>query len=125
MSPVQMGRVEEALRLAIAFLEAFNLHDAAAIGALLSEDCTFETSGPAPLGLRHEGRVAVTQAIGEFFSATPDLKMNIEDVYGLGSRAVLRWVLTGIPLQPEGRRGVDLFTAKAGHITEILAYAKG
>ncbi len=125
MSPVQMGRVEEALRLAIAFVEAFNLHDTAAIGAMLSEDCTFETAGPAPLGLRHEGRGAVSQAIGDFFSSLPDLKMSIEDVYGLGSRAVLRWRLTGIPAQPEGRRGVDLFTAKDGRLTEILAYAKG
>ncbi len=125
MSPVQMGRVEEALRLAIAFVEAFNLHDTAAIGALLSEDCTFETAGPAPLGLRHEGRVAVTQAIGEFFRSIPELKMSIEDVYGLGSRAVLRWRLTGIPAQPEGRRGVDLLAAKDGRLTEILAYAKG
>lgn len=92
---------------------------------MLSEDCTFETAGPAPLGLRHEGRGAVGQAIGDFFGSLPDLKMSIEDVYGLGSRAVLRWRLTGIPAQPEGRRGVDLFTAKDGRITEILAYAKG
>lgn len=125
MSPVDMGRAEEAMRLAIAFVDAFNRHDPDAVGALLSDDCTFESAGPAPHGLRHEGWDATIQAIHGFFLAMPELKMSVEDVYGFGRRAVLRWRLTGVRTHPEGRRGVDLFTSKDGRIVEILAYTKG
>ena len=120
-----MGRVEEALRLATAFVEAFNRHDVDAIGAMLSEGCSFESAGPAPSGLRHEGCAATVRAIRGFFDAAPELSMQVEDAYGLGHHAVLRWRLTGIAGLPEGRRGVDLFTVRGGRIVEILAYAKG
>jgi len=125
MSPVKMGKVEEALRLALAFAEAFRRHDVEAVGALLAEGCVFESAGPAPTGLRYEGRTAATRAIAAFFEAAPELKMEVEDAYGLGRRSVLRWRLTGIAQQPEGRRGVDLFTVLDGRIVEISAYVKG
>jgi ketosteroid isomerase-like protein len=125
MIAVKMSKVEKALRLAVAFAEAFNRHDTEAIGAMLTDDCVFESAGPAPLGLRHEGRVATTQAIGDFFKSIPELKMEIEEVYGLGRRSVLRWRLTGVAGAPQGRRGVDLFTVRDDRIAEILAYAKG
>lgn len=125
MSPVKMAKVEEALRLAIAFAEAFNRHDLEVIGQLLAEDCVFESAGPAPTGLRHEGRAAAMRAIAAFFEAVPELQMVIEQAYGTGQRSVLCWRLTGVPGVSEGRRGVDLFTVRDGRITEILAYAKG
>lgn len=125
MAPIQMERVEESLRLALGFAQAFNRHDTQAIAALLAEECVFESAGPAPLGSRHEGRVAATQAIQRFFDTIPALRMEIEDAYGSGQRSVLRWKLTGIEGFPEGRRGVDLFTVRKGQIVEILAYAKG
>ncbi len=120
-----MSRVEEGLRLALAFAEAFNRHDVAAIDAIISDDCLFESAGPAPVGLCHRGRAATTQAIGEFFTTTPHLEMLVEEAYGLGKRAILRWRLLGLAGLPEGRRGVDLFKARDGRIVEILAYAKG
>ena len=120
-----MSQVEEALRLALAFVEAFNRHDVAAMDAVISDDCVFESAGPAPLGLRHEGRSAVTTAIGGFFETTPNLEMPVEDAYGMGKRSVLRWKIMNLPGLTEGRRGVDLFTVRNGRIVEILAYAKG
>lgn len=125
MIAVKMSKVETALRLAVAFVEAFNRHDTEAIGAMLSDDCVFESASPAPLGLRYEGRLAATQAIGSFFKSIPELKMEVEDAYGLGRRSMLRWRLIGIAGAPEGRRGVDLFTVRNDHIVEILSYAKG
>jgi ketosteroid isomerase-like protein len=125
MSPVKMERVEEALRLALAFAEAFNRHDVTAIGALLSEACVFESAGPAPAGVRYEGRTATTRAIAGFFEQAPELRMEVEDAYGLGRRSVLRWSLSGLAAGHERRRGVDLFTVRNGRIEEILAYAKG
>lgn len=120
-----MDEVEESSRLAFAFVEAFNRHDGAAIGSLLSLDCVFESAGPPPLGIRYEGRSAVTRAVGEFFESNPALQMAVEEVYGAGNRSVLRWKLTGIVSFQPGRRGVDLFTVNNGRIVEILAYAKG
>jgi len=125
MSKVKMSQVEEGLRLAMAFVDAFNQHDTAAIDAIISDGCVFESAGPAPLGLRYEGRAFVTQAIGAFFEAAPDMKMLIEDAYGQGKHSVLRWKIVGLKGAPDARRGVDLFTAQDGRISEILAYAKG
>jgi ketosteroid isomerase-like protein len=125
MSTGANGDAEEALGLAEAFADAFDRHDIEAIGAMLSEDCVFESAGPAPLGLRHEGRAATTRVMGGFFTSMPELRMVVEETYGLGHRSVLLWKLTGVPGSPNGRRGVDLFTVENGHIVEILAYAKG
>jgi hypothetical protein len=125
MGAMKMEKAEEALRLAIAFIEGFNRHDGRSVGELLLPDCVFEAAAPAPGGARHLGRKAATAAIEEFFRAMPELKMEIEEAYGMGHRAVLRWRLTGIPGLAGGRRGVDLFTSKDGLLSEIYAYAKG
>lgn len=125
MSALKMEKAEEALRLAIAFLERFNAHDARAVGELLHPDCVFEAAAPAPAGTSHRGRAAAVAAIGEFFAALPELRMESEEVYGTGRHAVLRWKLTGIPGLEGARRGADLFTARDGLISEIFAYAKG
>jgi len=125
MSTLKMEKAEEALRLAIAFLDRFNMRDPGAIGELLHPDCVFEAAAPAPLGTRHSGKAAAIAAIGQFFKAMPELRMESEEVYGMGRHAVLRWRLTGIPGMAGGRRGVDLFTTRDGLISEIFAYAKG
>jgi ketosteroid isomerase-like protein len=125
MCPINMEKAEEALRLAAAFLEAFNAHDKEALAELFSDNCVFESAGPAPLGLRHEGKVAVSEAIGGFFSASPQIVMEAEEIYGLCKRAVLRWVIKGAVGFPLGKRGVDLFTSRDGRIVELYAYAKG
>jgi hypothetical protein len=125
MSALKMEKAEEALRLAIAFVDRFNSRDARAVGELLHPDCVFEAAAPAPLGSRHSGKAAATAAIGEFFIALPGLRMETEEIYGMGRRAVLRWRLTGIPGAEGGRRGVDLFTVRDGFIIELFAYAKG
>ncbi len=125
MCAVRMEKVEESLRLAIAFVERFNKRDAVLVGELLHPDCVFEAAAPAPAGKRHEGKAAAIAAIGNFFTVAPGLKMEVEEVYGMGRHAVLRWKLTGIPGLEGGRRGVDLFASRDGLISEIYAYAKG
>jgi ketosteroid isomerase-like protein len=120
-----MDKVEESLRLAVGFLEAFNAHDVGALAELFADDCVFESAGPAPLGMRHEGKAAVSAAIGGFFAASPGIVMEAEEIYGMGKRSVLRWVIKGAAGFPQGKRGVDLFTSRDGRIVEIYAYAKG
>ncbi len=56
-----MSRVEEAIRAVLAFNEAFNRHDVAGMMALMSEDCVFENTAPAPDGTLYSGKEAVTQ----------------------------------------------------------------
>jgi ketosteroid isomerase-like protein len=122
---MKMEKVEEGLRLAVSFMEAFNKRDVKAVAELLAEDCLFESAGPAPLGGRFAGKDAAVAAIGAFFEASPLIRMDSEEIYGMGKRAVLRWIIKGVDGFPEGRRGVDLFTARDGKIAELSAYAKG
>jgi hypothetical protein len=49
MSPTRMSRWESAIRLVIEFNEAFNRHDVAWMVKLMSEDCVFENTDPAPI----------------------------------------------------------------------------
>ncbi len=67
MSPIRMSRVEEAIRAVLAFNEAFNRHDVAGMMALMSEDCVFENTAPAPDGTLYSGKEAVTQFWQDFF----------------------------------------------------------
>jgi hypothetical protein len=125
MCAVRMEKIEETLRLALAFAQRFNARDQATLGELFHPDCVFEAAGPAPEGARQVGKAAVTAAIGDFFKTFPELAMEVEEAFGMGRHAVLRWRLSGIPGVPGGKRGVDIFASREGLITEIYAYAKG
>jgi ketosteroid isomerase-like protein len=47
------------------FHEALNSRDLDALGDVITEDCVFETTSPAPDGTRHVGREAVLEASGQ------------------------------------------------------------
>lgn len=49
------------------FNEAFNRHDVQAMMALMTEDCIFENTYPAPGGERFSGQEAVRHFWEEFF----------------------------------------------------------
>jgi ketosteroid isomerase-like protein len=71
--------------------EAINRHDLAALAALITEDCVFEDTFPAPDGTRHEGREAVLAAFAEFFRSSPRANFETEECFACGERAVVRW----------------------------------
>jgi ketosteroid isomerase-like protein len=48
------------------FNEAFNRHDADALGPLLTDDTVFEDTSPAPDGQRIEGKAAVLDNVRYF-----------------------------------------------------------
>ena len=124
---MKMAKIEAAMRVALAFNDALNRHDVPAMMALMSEDCVFENTSPAPDGTRYVGKEAVAQFWQEFFRAAPQARIQGEEIFGLGWRCVIRWRYDWVDAagQPGHVRGVDIFTVKDGLINEKLSYVKG
>ena len=122
-----MSKLESATRLVLAFNEAFNRHDVAGMMGLMSDDCIFEHTGPAPDGALYSGKGAVTQFWKDFFHESPHAHIEIEEIFGLGMRCVMRWRYDWVDTAgKKGHvRGVDIFQVRDGFICEKLSYVKG
>jgi ketosteroid isomerase-like protein len=108
------------------FNQAFNLHDADAVEALLTEDTIFEDTSPAPDGRRIEGRSAVAEFWRGWFARNAGAQFEAEETIVSGDRAVVRWVYRKMRNgQPWHIRGVDIFTVRDGKVAAKLAYVKG
>ena len=127
MSPIRMSKIEGALRIVLEFNEAFNRHDVAGMMKLMSADCVFENTDPAPDGTTYSGKEAVTQFWQDFFSVSPQAHIEIEEAFGMGLHCVMRWKYSWVDMSgKEGHvRGVDIFKVQDGLITEKLSYVKG
>ena len=127
MSPARMAKVEAATRLVLEFNQAFNRHDVAGMMALMSEDCLFEDTQPAPDGAVYSGKDAVTRYWEAFFRQSPQARIEIEEIFGFGERCVMRWNYSWVDRDGEvGHvRGVDIFRVRGGSIREKLSYVKG
>lgn len=127
MSPARMAKVESAIRLVIAFNEAFNRHDVPAMMLLMSDDCLFENTEPPPDGTIYSGKEEVTQFWQAFFRQSPGAQIEIEEIFGFGDRCIMRWVYNWVEASGEAGhvRGVDIFRVKDGFICEKLSYVKG
>jgi ketosteroid isomerase-like protein len=127
MSPARMSRIEAAPRIVLEFNEAFNRHDVAGMMRLMSDDCVFENTAPAPNGTVYKGKEAVTQFWQNFFRESPKAHIEIEEVFGFGRRCVMRWKYSWI--DDAGKqgyvRGVDVFQVQEGLVTEKFSYVKG
>jgi ketosteroid isomerase-like protein len=124
---MKMAKIEAAMRVTLAFNDALNRHDVPAMMALMTDDCVFENTSPAPDGTRYVGKPAVTQFWQDFFRASPQAHIQIEEIFGMGWHCVLRWRYDWVDAagEPGHVRGVDIFTVKDGLITEKLSYVKG
>ena len=128
MSPFRMSKIEGGLRTVLAFNDAFNQHDVAGMMNLMSEDCLFENTDPAPDGTTYAGKEVVTQFWQDFFRASPQAHIEIEEAFGLGNnRVVMRWKYSWMDATGnKGHvRGVDIFKLRDGLICEKLSYVKG
>src|SRR5664279_2198843 len=109
------------------FSKAFGSGDVDAIMSLMTDDCVFEATGPAPDGVRHEGAVAVRGVWQEVFGQTQNATFSEEESFVCGDRAVLRWRFTWS--EPDGSpghvRGVDVLRIRDGKVAEKLSYVKG
>ena len=127
MSPARMSRLEAAIRIVLSFNEAFNRHDVPGMMQLMTDDCVFENTSPAPDGSVYEGKQSVTQFWQDFFRESPRANIEIEEIFSVGYRCIMRWKYKWAD-STGGKghvRGVDVFKIKEGLICEKLSYVKG
>jgi ketosteroid isomerase-like protein len=109
-----------------AFNSAFNAHDVDAIMALMTDDCVFENTSPAPDGTRLVGQIAVRAAWEELFRNSPHAYFSAEEMFFAQDRGVVRWIYTWGATPADGHvRGVDVFRVRDGKVAEKCAYVKG
>ncbi|HEY3714600.1 MAG TPA: nuclear transport factor 2 family protein [Jatrophihabitantaceae bacterium] len=104
-----------------AFGTTWAAHDLDAALALVTDDCVFESTGPAPDGIRHVGRTAIRAAWQPIFDDR-SAHFEVEQTLTADDRVVQLWTYTW-----DGGhvRGVDLFRIRDGKIAEKLSYVKG
>ena len=111
----------EAEAAAARFNLAWSQHDLAAALALISEDCVFESTSPAPDGQRSVGKAAIRAAWQPIFDDASS-QFTVEEFFTAGPRVVQRW---RYDWDGGHVRGVDVMTVAAGLITAKLSYVKG
>ena len=124
---MKMSKIEATLRSGLAFYDAFNRHDVKGIMRLMSDDCRFETAGPAPDGTSIIGKEPTAQYWSRFFRKSPHARIEIEDIGGLGKQCVAYWKYYWIDAEDREMyiRGVDIFKMKEKFISELYRYIKG
>ncbi|HEX6255979.1 MAG TPA: TIGR03086 family metal-binding protein [Euzebyales bacterium] len=104
------------------FTHAFNAHDVDAVMRLMTDDCVFDSTGPAPDGRRYRGRDEVRACWQKLFDTTPSAHFALEDVVATDERAVARWTYDW----GAGHvRGVDVYTIGDGKVAAKYSYVKG
>ena len=96
-------------------------HDLDRALGLVTDDCVFDNTDPAPDGTLYVGRDALRRAWQPIFD-DPSATFGAEETFAAGDRVVQRWVYTW-----DGGhvRGVDIFRVQDGKIAEKLSYVKG
>jgi uncharacterized protein (TIGR03086 family) len=109
------------------FAAAFGRGDVDEIMDLMTQDCIFESTGPAPDGEKHEGAAEVRVMWEELFNHAHRPSFTEEESFVSGDRAVLRWLLewTEDDGTPGHVRGVDVMRMRDGKVCEKLSYVKG
>ena len=124
--PMKMSKIETAIRISLAFNEAFNRQDVAGMVKLLSSDCHFETSTPTPDGEIYTGTEAIEQYLHNFFRQSPQAHIQIEDIYGFGHRCNMHWRLKWVDADGNQQHlgGVDIIQEKNDLIYKKQSYVK-
>ena len=111
----------EPVDVVVAFGAAWADHDLDATLAMVTDDCVFDATGPAPDGARHVGRDAIRKAWDAIFSDAAS-RFEAEDTFAAGDRVVQLWRYSW-----DGGhvRGVDVFRVREGKVAEKFSYVKG
>lgn len=116
----------EALAAVERFNQAFGSGDVDATLELMTDDCIFENTFPAPDGERHVGHAAMRQFLETFFDGTDMPRFSTEEIFAAGDRVVTRWRFDWGEGESAGHvRGVDVNRVRDGKVAEKLAYVKG
>lgn len=115
-----MGETDP-LKVVAAFGAAWAAHDLDAALAMLTDDCLFDATGPAPDGTPSVGPQAIRAAWQPIFD---DLSSSFEEeeTFAAGDRVVQRWRYRW---DGGSVRGVDVFRIRDGKVAEKISYVKG
>jgi ketosteroid isomerase-like protein len=103
------------------FGAAWAAHDLDATLALVTDDCIFDATGPAPDGVRHVGRDAIRAAWEPIFDDSSAV-FAAEETFGAGDRVVQQW---RYDWDGGHIRGIDVFVVTDGKVAQKLSYVKG
>ncbi len=109
------------LEVVEAFGATWAEHDLDAALALITDDCVFDATGPAPDGTRCVG-VAAIRAVWQPIFDDPSSRFEAEETFRAGDRVVQRWRYT---YDGGHVRGVDVFRIRDDKVAEKLSYVKG
>jgi hypothetical protein len=109
------------LEVVAAFGVAWANHDIDAAIALISEDCVFDNTDPAPDGTRYLGHSAIRSAWTPIFEDL-STQFDAEETFSAGDRVIQLWRYTW----SDGHvRGVDIYRVRDAKVAEKLSYVKG
>ncbi len=109
------------LEVVEAFGAAWADHDLDAALSMVTDDCVFDATGPAPDGNRVVGRDAIRRAWQGIFGDSTS-RFEAEDTFTIGDRVVQLWRYSWA----DGHvRGVDVIRVRDGKVAEKLSYVKG
>jgi ketosteroid isomerase-like protein len=116
-----MSDMSDSASVVAAFGAAWGAHDLETSLSMITDDCLFEATGPAPDGTQHKGRDDIRVAWTAIFDDTAS-RFEVEESIAMGDRVVERWCYTW---NGGHIRGVDVFRVRDGKVCEKLAYVKG
>ena len=104
------------------FNAAWGDHDLDAAVALITDDCLFDATGPAPDGTPHKGRDAVRAAWEPIFADSAAHFTTEDSFVADGDRFVQTW---RYDFEGGHIRGVDVIEVRDGLVSAKLSYVKG
>lgn len=111
----------DSLKAVEEFGTAWADHDLDAAMAMVTDDCVFEATGPAPDGTRCVGPEDLRAAWKPIFDDVAS-RFEVEEAFAAGDRLVQLWHYSW----GGGHvRGVDVFRIREGQVAEKLSYVKG
>ncbi len=109
------------LTVVTAFGAAWANHDLDAAIALITEDCLFDNTDPAPDGTRYVGHAAIRSAWASIFEDSSS-RFEPEETFAMGDRVIQLWRYSW---SGGHVRGVDVIRVRNGKVSEKLSYVKG
>ncbi|MFE4777786.1 nuclear transport factor 2 family protein [Streptomyces sp. NPDC056713] len=124
MSDAPDGRT--ACHIWLAYNDAENARDFAAMTALIAPDLQATVNGRAAVSSAEDDAAAMDR----LFHAYPDYRREVMEVIDAGERATARWRMTGTPASGPGAAVLDIagcsvLKARDGRITEAHLYYNG
>ncbi len=126
MSPIRMGKVEDAMRTGLSLMDAIGKGDERLVRATLAPDCVFESAYPAPDGASYSGVDAIAEALHKLFFSLPGLELTIEENYAMGFSYGVRYRLAwlGADGGREHLRSLLIMRVGSGLVKTMYHYSK-